>query len=373
MKTLFVVGGLPFGGIENLLFDISKELLRRNFPFKVVNLSGTGQKVAEFKEAGIPLINLESSLKAIKTFRLKTALKLRRLIESERAEIVHTMQFPADYFTRIALIDDRRRKVITHIHTVRKEKRIERRIFNRVLSIRTDAFLAVSRDVHKVVEREHNLFRKPSYVFYNAVNYKKLEAQLEKPAVPDVLKGKKVFITVGRLVRLKRIDLAIRALALIEKKYPDAVLAVIGDGKERQNLERLALNLNLKDRVFFFGYQKEVAPFLSKAFALLMPSEHEGLPVSHLEAAYFGLPAVISPFVPSRELLSDASLVAGLSPEEIAKKMELLLTERELYRELSDSARKTARLYSIERYVDTLINFYGQLKEGKLPEEKVLF
>ena len=347
MKTLFVVGGLPFGGIENLLFDISKELLKRNFPFKVVNLSGTGQKVVEFKEAGIPLINLESSLKAIKTFRLKTAFKLRRLIESEKAEIVHTMQFPADYFARVALINDRHRKVITHIHTVRKEKRVERKIFNRFLSIRTDVFLAVSKDVRKVVEKEHNFFRKPSYIFYNAVNYKKLEAQLRKPVISNILKGKKVFITVGRLVKLKRIDLAIRALALIEKKYPDAVLAVIGDGKERQNLERLAQNLNLKEKVFFFGYQKEIAPFLSKAFALLMPSEHEGLPVSHLEAAYFGLPAIISPFVPSRELLSDASLVAGLSPEEIAKKMERLLIDKVLYRELSDNARKTAMLYSI--------------------------
>jgi len=373
MKTLFVVGGLPFGGIENLLFDISSELLKRNYPFKVVNLSGTGQKVREFEEAGIPLINLGNSFRDIKTFKLGTARRLKELIEREDAQIVHSMQFTGDYFTRLALLFDKRRKVITHIHNTKIEKRFERRLFNKMLSLRTDVFLSVSKEVFEVVEKTHNFFKKPHYIFYNGIAFRKLEEQLKGAKAHEFFKGRKVFIALGRLVKQKRIDLAIRAISMVANKHPDVALAVIGDGGERERLKKLAEELKVEDRVYFFGYQKEVAPFLSNAFALVMPSEYEGLPITHLEAAYFGLPAIISPFVPSKEILSQASLIAPLSAEEVAKKMELLLENEKLYKEMSQKARETAKRYSIERYADALLALYERLIKGDLPKERVLF
>jgi len=373
VKTLFVVGGLPFGGIENLLLDISKELLRRNFPFKVVNLSGTGQKIQDFEEAEVPLINLGSSLKEIKTFNIKTARKLKRLIEEEGANIVHSMQFSADYFTRVSLFLTRKPKVITHIHSIKVEKRLERKIFNKLLSYRTDAFLSVSKAVYKMVEEEHNVAKKPHYVMYNGIDFKKLE--ILKNTEIKLPKGKKFFAIVGRLVPMKKVDLAIKALSIIVNKHPEAGLLIIGDGKERKKLERLAKELSLGERVIFTGYKEKVAPYLLKSYALLMPSEYEGLPITHIEAAYFGLPAIISPFVPSREIFSDSSLVSPLSAEEIAKRMEILLENEELYRRMrmSQKAKETAKNYSIERYTDTLIDFYERLIKGKLPKERVLF
>ena len=374
MRVLFVVGGLPFGGIENLLFDVSKEFLKRGIPFKVVNLSGTGQKEEEFREAGIPVVDLGSSLKDIKTFKLKTAGKLKKLIEEERADVVHSMQFPADYFTRVALLTDRRVKVITHIHTTKRERRFERRVFNRLLSARTDAFLSVSEAVYRAVEKEHNIFGKPHYVMYNGINFLRLaERAKEKVDLNINIKDKKLFIVVGRLVPMKRVDLAIRALSIISRKHQEAALLIVGEGKERKKLEKLAEELSIKNRVIFTGYRKNVAPYLFNSYALLMPSEYEGFPVTHIEAAFFGLPAIISPFVPSKEVFARSSLIAPLSAEEIAKRMELLLTDNRTYRRLSEAASQEASRYSIEAYADALLDLYEGLTRGKLPEKRVLF
>ena len=373
MKILYVLGGLPFGGIENLMFDISVELKKRGIDHKIVNLSGEGEKVREFLESGLPVINLGRSKKDIKTFKLKTALKLRRLIQEYRPNIVHTMQFSGDYFGRISSIGLPVR-VVTHIQSIKVERRKERRILNKLLAVKTSCFISASKAIFQMVEKYHNIFKRPHYIIYNGVNFKKLTSQLQNSTRADLknLDGKKTFLILSRLVKLKRIDIAIKALHLITNKYPEAVLAIVGEGKERKNLENLVKNLKLSDKVFFFGYQKQVAPFLAKGFAFLMPSEYEGLPIAHLEAAYFGLPAIISPFVPSREILSEASLISPLSETEFAKNMELILSNEMLYKKLSRNAETIARKHSIESYVDKLLFLYDSLLVNKLPKEKVL-
>ncbi|WP_457754853.1 glycosyltransferase [Thermovibrio ammonificans] len=371
MRILYVVGGLPFGGIENLLFDICRRLQELGVRFKVVNLSGTGQKLPEFIEARIPIVNLGSRLKDIKTFSLPTAVRLKRLVEEEGASVVHSMQFSGDYFSRLALLFNRGVKVVTHIHNIKREKRFERRLFNRLLSYRTDAFLSVSKAVYDYVEREHNLFKRPNYVFYNCINPERLKP---RPS-PELafLKGKRVFLCLGRLVPQKRYDVAIRALKLISGKHPDAVLAVVGEGGEMDRLKELTRSLSLEGRVFFLGYRKDVASVLSLSYALLVPSEYEGLSIAHLEAAYFGLPAVITPAVPSKEILSEASIVVPSEVDSFARAMDRLLSEPKLYFELSERARAVASGLTVDRYVGRLLNFYDSLLSGKLPRERVLF
>lgn len=368
MKVLFVVGGLPFGGIENLLFDVSNELLKRGFQFKVVNLSGVGEKYREFLDAGIPVINIGSSKKDLKTYRLDIAYKLRKLIQSYKPDIVHSMQFSGDYFARISTLGLPKVKVLTHVHNIKRERRFERRLINRIFSLKTDVFLSVSKEVFKVVEKEHNIARKPHYILYNAINTKKFEEEgnLE-------LKGGVRYITcVGRLVEQKNFDVAIKAFSLIEKKYPDIQLLIVGEGKEKERLQNLVKNLKLTEKVIFAGYRRDVPAILKSSYILLMPSSYEGFGIAHLEAMYAGLPAVISPNVPSKEVASECSLIVPVDPREIANALDRLLTDESLYKELSCKARKIAQEFTIERYVDKLLYLYECTLSGNYPDKVVL-
>jgi glycosyltransferase involved in cell wall biosynthesis len=369
LKTLFVVGGLPFGGIENLLFDVSLELFKRGVDFKVVNLSGTGVKLKDFKDAGIPVVNLTSSLKNIKTYRLDTWYKLLKLLRAENPNIVHTMHFSADYFARLAACFCKKVKVITHIHTVKKEKRLERRAINKLLSWRTNLFLSVSKSVFNMVEKEHNLFKRPHYVFYNCINPNRL---VPKETLP-ILQGKINFVCLGRLVKLKRFDVAIKAFKRVVSRFPSAQLVIVGEGGERGRLESLVERLSLRGKVLFLGYRKDVASILAQSYALLVPSEYEGLSIAHLEAAYFGLPAIVTPAVPSREILGSASFVVPPEPSAFAREMVKLIENLELYRRLSEEAKRVASRYVVERYVSAMLELYDALLSDKLPEREVFF
>ncbi len=368
MKILYVVGGLPFGGIENLLFDIARELSKRNIDYRIINISGTGEKTEEFFRANLPVVNLGNSKKILKTYRLPTAIKLRYFIKQYKPDIIHSMQFSADYFSRIATISIKDIKIITHIHTIKKEKRIERRIFNKLLSFKTDVFLSVSKDVFKVVEKEHNLARKQHYILYNAINTKAFDTETSL----NLQKGIKYIACVGRLVKQKNFDVAIKAFSLIEKNHPDTRLLIVGDGGMNKKLQQLTKDLNIYDKVIFAGYRKDVPGILKKSYMLLMPSEYEGFGIAHLEAMYAGLPAIISPFVPSKEIASECSIIAPIDPQQIAYYIEKLLTDEVLYKELSLKAKEIAKNFTIEEYVNKLLTLYSSLILNKPIENLIL-
>ncbi|MDY0206357.1 MAG: glycosyltransferase family 4 protein [Pseudomonas sp.] len=98
----------------------------------------------------------------------------------------------------------------------------------------------------------------------------------------------------GRLVPLKGHANLIKAFAAISMDYPNAHLAIIGDGREKNNLHNLILELNLAGRVHLLGFQPD-AIRLAKAFDIwVMPSFKEGLGLALLEGMCAKLPIIAS-------------------------------------------------------------------------------
>jgi len=98
----------------------------------------------------------------------------------------------------------------------------------------------------------------------------------------------------GRLVPLKGHANLIEAFALISKDYPNAHLAIIGDGREKNNLHTLIVKLKLEERVQLLGFQSD-AIRLAKAFDIwVMPSFKEGLGLALLEGMCAQLPIIAS-------------------------------------------------------------------------------
>lgn len=99
------------------------------------------------------------------------------------------------------------------------------------------------------------------------------------------------LVVVGRLTRQKRVDLALRALALL----PATVrLRIVGDGPERQALEQVAREVGVDSRVTFTGAvtPADVATFLGDADVAIFPAVGEGFGLAAAEALMAGVPVV---------------------------------------------------------------------------------
>jgi glycosyltransferase involved in cell wall biosynthesis len=104
------------------------------------------------------------------------------------------------------------------------------------------------------------------------------------------------FITVGRLVPHKRVDLAIRALALLRQEYPTATLAIVGDGPDRAMLEALTRELDLTGAVTFHGFlptDEEVFAHMKASRVALLPSAREGFGLAAVQAWACGKPVIV--------------------------------------------------------------------------------
>lgn len=183
-------------------------------------------------------------------------------------------------------------------------------------------------------------------VIYNGVDVESLTPE------PNVRSEMPLFSYLGRLKRYKRVDVVIRAFALLDAR--DARLEIAGKGDDRDRLEALVAKLNIEDRVRFLGYitEQEKRDLLRRSWATVLASPKEGWGISNLESAACGTPVIAADSPGIRESVLDGEtgfLVPGSDVPAYAAAMRGLLDSPELVTTLGANARRFAETFTWER------------------------
>ena len=121
----------------------------------------------------------------------------------------------------------------------------------------------------------------------------------------------KVIAHTGRLVKVKNQSFLIDVASFLDSSESGSwKLLLIGEGDDRNKLQKKVESLRLGGNVLFLGLRDDVPGFLSAADVYVMPSLHEGLPLAAVEAQANGLPALISDGVsPETKLLDTTDIL----------------------------------------------------------------
>jgi len=167
------------------------------------------------------------------------------------------------------------------------------------------------------------------------------------------IEGKKVIVSVCRIVHRKGIDVVINAMKNIGNEVPEAVYLVLGDGSEKNSLEKLAQEKGVDKKVKFLGRvsrEKLRAVFQISDLFVLTPRDEdgnmEGFGIVYLEAAMAGLCAVGSRSggVPEAIMNNQTGLLAQENDvDDTAGKIIKLLKDDVLRRGLADNAHARAK------------------------------
>lgn len=163
----------------------------------------------------------------------------------------------------------------------------------------------------------------------------------------------------GRLEPYKRIDRALRALALLAPRHPELELLVIGRGSDRPRLEGLARELGVAGRTRFTGYvsRAERDALLASCRAALCTSPKEGWGLVVVEANAVGTPVVATDAPGLRDSVDPDKtgfLVPGSEPALVADAVGRLLADDALAEQMSAAALTWSRRFCWDRAADEM-------------------
>ena len=185
----------------------------------------------------------------------------------------------------------------------------------------------------------------------------------------------RIVLFVGRLERLKGVDVAIRALALLrDRQHDDVRLLILGedshDGSdsEKERLKAFASRVGVHDRVDFLGSvaHHELPFFYSAADVCVMPSYSESFGLVALEAQACGRPVVGADVAGLRSVVRDevsGYLLDGHDPAAYAERIGRLLDNPDLAQQMGRRGRLLAQRFSWTRTADSLQKLFEGVME----------
>lgn len=296
IPLVHVIPELPVGGAETLIFHMVRGVNRQRFAPAVCVLGEPGPMGREMAAAGIEVVALRRFRRPGRLARVLPPLT--RLMRGRGVGIVHTHLYHGNYYGRLAAILTRTPVIVASVHNVYERVKAHRAWINRALARWTDAILAGSEAVREDILRSDGVPRERVHVLPYGIDlapYLALPDREEARRMLGVPPGAPVIGTVGRLETQKGHDLLLRSLADLRRGGCDALLLLVGEGREGARLAALASALGLDERVRFLGTRRDLPVLFAAMDVFAFPSRWEGTPLSLIAAMAAGLPVVATP------------------------------------------------------------------------------
>jgi glycosyltransferase involved in cell wall biosynthesis len=365
MRALFLLGDLSVGGSETKSVRIVNELVTR----------GKSIHLAYMNEPAILLPKVDKRIPTACLHRKGkfsfTALRnLRDFIAKHEISVVVCMNlYPFLYAACLKLFFSHRSlKVILAINTTEFERKRDRwfMLIYGPLIRRTDAVVYGCQFQMKLWQRKYQLSRVRSDVIYNGVDSVLFDPASSPGDLRKTLGVEDSFVigSVGRLDPEKNQSVLLKVAARLSSDSQPIDVLLVGTGPERGNLEKLSLDLGIRERVHFLERMDDVRSALATFDVFVLPSKSvETFSNAALEAMSMSLPVILSDIAGASEMISDGD-DGFLYDKSDTAKLESLLdrvrNDAELRRRIGQRAGIRARSqFNIERMFSDYENLLG--------------
>ena len=233
----------------------------------------------------------------------------------------------------------------------------------RVLTRLADHVTAVAEPVRTFLEGTVGLPPSKLITIQNGVEVHRYEAAIPHDRDEWDLKNSDVIIgCVARLSQEKGHTVLLHAFRKVISRHPEARLALIGDGEERERLQHLATDLSIGHFVRFLGLRADVPEILAACDLFTLPSIQEGFPMVILEALAAGKAVIASEVGAISDVIRHGAtglLVPPGDTDALADALCLLIEDEEARQRLGQSGRELVRkAYDFERTVGQYDDLY---------------
>lgn len=219
---------------------------------------------------------------------------------------------------------------------------------------RGDEIITISETCKEALLKDFSSLKGKINLLYN-LNSPVLIKRLAEEVVPEEIlaakeEGYQILLSIGRLVEVKGFDIAIKAAAILKNKGVKYKWFVLGEGGLRQELlELISLN-SLEDLIILLGVRSNPYCYMKQADIVVQTSRYEGKSIVLDEAKVLCKPIISTNYSSAADQIEQGKtgILVGMSPEELAKGIEEVLSNKDLRKELADNLSKLEFSYKKE-------------------------
>jgi glycosyltransferase involved in cell wall biosynthesis len=366
LRVLYVVGNFVAGGAERHLLELWRRLDREQFEIEIAVFRSEGQFAGEVEALGWPVHDLGVPETIYTPSGWRGFARLLHRVLAFRPDVIQGYLFGPNLFAalagrlcRVPVVVVSKRN-IDAFETPRQiaAQRLAHRLATHVVAVS----VAVGETSVALGARRERVT-----VIPNGVDVERFAGALADPVVRGA-NGAPVVGSVGCLAARKDYPNLLDALALLEQRGRKFHAVLVGEGKEREALERQVERLGLGGRVRFLGERPDVERLLPGMDVFVLPSREEGIPNALLEAMAAGRPAVATAVGGTPEVMRDGEtgwLVPPRDSAALAEALEAALRDpAEASRRGAAAQRAVRERMSIESMVEHHQRFYAAAVRG---------
>jgi glycosyltransferase involved in cell wall biosynthesis len=363
MDIAVIIPQLEFiGGAEKFSIECMKRWQKKHD----ITLYSTSFNENFLKDFGLDInfIKLKRFFRPLKRYKdLGISLEMRRMANQiDKHEIYNLHLFPANLIEKHPSIwfPHEPPRMLYDLNSfffgsnyVKLHKKIIGRFYFPILRYINEKYTLVDEIVansfYSKLYLEEVYKRKINNIIYPGVDWKAFKY---KKGYPNVI------LTVNRLHPEKRVDLIIKSMPYLA----DYKLWIVGNGIHKQNLEMLTKNLNLEDRVKFFGVVKEtkLKELYSQCFCTVYTPLREPFGMVALESMAAGKPIIGCNEGGFTEIVENKrnGFLIDPTPEKIAEKVIYLSKNLDIYKDISENCRNKSKKYSWDNTAKKLLRLF---------------
>jgi len=371
LRIMQLASGDLWAGAEVQFFTLCRALHERSDVALHVVVLNEGELAARLRDIGAaPVVLDETRLSALQVFGA-----LLRLMRQWRPQVLHTHRIKENVVGGLAAALLRIPSLRTqHGADEAATSRLDlRRQLIRLLDVGTGRLMqkrvvAVTEDLRSKLLADY-----PSTHVVTVPNGIAFDVLDAAPVVE--LEGARTVGIVGRLTEVKRIDLFLQMAQLLLREGGDSDLRflVVGGGPLQSVLEQQAQQLGIADRVSFTGHVSPSAGWIRALDVLVMCSDHEGMPMTLLEAMRLRTPIVAHRVGGLVELLAPqgdngpqyGELVTQHSAQGYAEAVRGVLTAQQTVQRTEQAWGYVNEGFSAQANAERFVSLYRQLVRGK--------
>jgi len=338
-KILHVITGLGMGGAERVVADLADGMYAAGHRVTIVYLTGPAITLPHNHNVtvvGLGMRNRRDMFGAL--------WRLRRIIKAVHPNVVHAHMFHAIILTRIVRVFVKIPRLVGTVHSS-VDGGWGRTLTYKITQFLGDYLTNVSQEATEKFTKSGAAKKNSMITIANGIdtNKFKFSTKLRKKTRVrhNIALHDRLILAVGRLENPKNYPNLLRALKVVNDKQPTTTF-IVGSGSLRTELERLAHDSGIFDRIRFLGARHDVAALMCAADVFVLSSDYEGFGLVVAEAMACGCIVVATNCGGVREVISDAGyLVPPRDHNKLAQSIiSALNMNADARKKLADLARK---------------------------------